>query len=331
MAKEDGMTSLSVHIVGSAYARLGESEKIAFSEACAQNDVSVCESTSPEAISQVLNTTPQSLLFVDSETLAELVEKHNFIANKQTVLVLFDRENSVLEPHLSKIEHLHYVISAHHPLLLKAACESIFKFVKNAELKGINNSLLRTQSIDEQKITLTSSNDRSKAQDSTLSFFADNIMKHKESLSPGISSYPKYMADVLDELLMNAIWDANHRRLQADRTESVCLDQGENISINASFDGRSFALTVQDSHGSFPKTAIRKPMKYALGFRDETEIQENTKGAGLGLYMVLQKVIAISFEVTPEKTTRVTVLLMGDQSLREMQKRPRTVLFLFTE
>jgi hypothetical protein len=329
--KEGSMTSLGVHIVGSVHARLGEHEKTALSEACSLHNVPISEHTVLSEITQTLLKNPNDLLFVDTPALAELVECHNFIANKNTILILFERENPALETHLSKIQNLRYILSAYHPKLFKAACETIFSFHKKSDDFSMRRTLLCKNSIKEHQFILKSSTERSSAQDSTLSFFAECILQHKDNLSPGISSYPKYMSDVLDELLMNAIWDANHNRMHIDRTQSVSLDANETISIDAAFDGHNLALTVQDSHGSFPQTAVRKPVKYALGFRDETEVQETSRGAGLGLYMVLQKVIAMSFEVTPEKTTRVTALLMGDQSLREMQKRPRTLLFLFSE
>ena len=67
---------------------------------------------------------------------------------------------------------------------------------------------------------------------------------------------------------------------------------------------------------SSPKELVRKEFYHNrvitwISTNVETEIQENATGAGLGLYMVLQKVIAISFEVTPEKTTRVTAGSLG--------------------
>jgi hypothetical protein len=134
------------------------------------------------------------------------------------------------------------------------------------------------------------------------------------------------MGDIVDELLMNAIWDAHPVRRTADRSIPPCLDEGETIEVECQCDGTNLSLSVTDHHGSFPTGAANKPMRYALGFRNEPQLNEGPGGAGLGLLMTLQKVAALSIEIEAGKVTRSVALLRGDQPLREMQRRPRSVL-----
>jgi hypothetical protein len=67
---------------------------------------------------------------------------------------------------------------------------------------------------------------------------------------------------------------------------------------------------------------------FSLGFKGENKInEEQSSGAGIGLFMILQKIGVLVFEVEKGKATRATAIARGDQPLRDMQKTTRTLLF----
>ncbi len=322
---------MSQHILyslGAPEKYLGENELAAFQQACTENGFQISTEAHLQSISEQLSKNPQHLLLVDTHTLALLLESHGFRVNNQTILLAAERESTSLKDHIEAIGNLHYIVSAYNAVLLKASFTTIFRFHISQNMEGLASVLLQQNTIHAYKHEIATSSERSETQSKLTEFFSEQIAINKEKLAAGISSYPKYMGDVLDELLMNAIWDANPERSSLDRKIAAKLNVHEHVAVEAICDGSSFSLSVVDSQGTFSEDATHKPMKYALGYREDPEINENAAGAGLGLYIILQKVAAVSFEVERGKMTRVTVVQRGDQSLREMQKRPRTVLFL---
>jgi hypothetical protein len=125
---------------------------------------------------------------------------------------------------------------------------------------------------------------------------------------------------------MNAIWDANPEHNRRGRTEVCVLEEGKEVVIECSCDGVNLALSVEDRQGTFPWAALFGPLSFALGTKPELKINEGPGGAGLGLYMVLQRTSILSFEVKRDQFTRVTAILRLDESARDMQARPKTVL-----
>jgi hypothetical protein len=92
-------------------------------------------------------------------------------------------------------------------------------------------------------------------------------------------------------------------------------------------DNINLFLTVSDKFGSFKSEGITKYIRFGLGFRETQNIKNESAGAGLGIFMILQKISTLIFEVEKGKITTATALARGDQSIRDAQKKPKTVLF----
>lgn len=176
---------------------------------------------------------------------------------------------------------------------------------------------------------LSHSRDRALLQEQVSRFLSDCIQSRKDIPSGGISGYPKNLSEVLDEFLMNAIWDASPVRRLDTRAESVLLPSGELVSVEAACDSETMVLTVTDRHGTFPASAMLRPFKFALGQREQAhKVNEGPGGAGLGLFMIVQRVAALVYEIRKGEFTRAHAILRLDQPLRDLQKSPRTILFL---
>lgn len=262
----------------------------------------------------------------DPVGLLNAVTKHGHVPDYRTILLLSEKDNSLLAPISTLLGNLRYVIGAPNPSLLRGFIASALEFELSQQIRGVAPRLLNPHGLHTRSIQLKDMAIRSKIQESVIEFFTEQLQIHKTSLVNAITSYPKYMGDVVDEFLMNAIWDAHPVRRTADRSVPPNLDDGEKIDVDCQCDGANLALSVTDHHGTFPASAIAKPIRFVLGFKDEPQLNEGPGGAGLGLLMTLQKVAVLSIEIEAGQMTRSVALLRGDQSLREMQRRPRSVM-----
>ena len=278
------------------------------------------------AICHEMHEDPECFYIVDPVGLLHAIQKCGLKPDHRTILLLSEKDNSMLAPISSILGNLRYVLGAPNPSLLRGFIAAALEFELSQQIRGIVPRLLNPDGLHTRSIVLKDTAIRSKVQESVIEFFSHQLQVHKTSLVTGINSYPKYMGDVVDEFLMNAIWDAHPIRRSADRSVPPNLDEGEQIEIDCQCDGANLTLSVTDHHGTFPATAFGKPVRYALGFKDEPQLNEGPGGAGLGLLMTLQKVAALSIEVEAGQITRSVALLRGDQPLREMQRRPRSVL-----
>lgn len=293
---------------------------------CADCSFDLVEDQPLSAIVQELEEDPDCFYLTDPIGLAEAVTKHSYKPNSRVILLVSEKDNPILTPIGSQLGSLRYVLGAPNPSLLRGFIASVLEYHLSGQIRGIVPRLLKPDGLSSKQITLTESEARPKIQEAVVEFFTEQLQIHKATLVTGISSYPKYLGDVVDEFLMNAIWDAHPTRRTMDRSAPPPLDPGEQVEIECLCDGSNLSLSVTDHHGTFPSAAFAKPIRYALGFKDEPQLNEGPGGAGLGLLMTLQKVAALSIEVEAGQITRSVALLRGDQPLREMQRRPRSVM-----
>lgn len=278
------------------------------------------------AISSEMADDSECFYVTDPAGLLTAVTKHGHKIDHRTILLVSEKDNSLLAPIAVEIGHLRYVLGAPNPTILRGFVASALEFELSRQIRGVVPRLLNPLGLQSKSIVLKDVAIRSTVQEAVIEFFSEQLQFHKATLVNGITSYPKYMGDIVDEFLMNAIWDAHPVRKTVDRSVQPSLDEGEQIEIECQCDGYNLTLSVTDHHGTFPASAFGKPVRYALGFKDEPQLNEGPGGAGLGLLMTLQKVAALSIEVEAGQITRSVAILRGDQPLREMQRRPRSVM-----
>lgn len=293
---------------------------------CADCSFDLVEDQPLAAIVQELQEDPDCFYITDPNGLLDAYNKHGHIPSTRTILLLSEKDNQIILPLGDFLNALRYILGAPNPFLLRGFIASILEFHLSGQIRGIVPRLLKTDGLQSKHFILTDASSRSKVQEGVVEFFSEQLLINKSTLVTGISSYPKYLGDVVDEFLMNAIWDAHVTRQTMDRSRPPQLDPGEQVEIECLCDGSNLSLSVSDHHGTFPQSAFSKPIRYALGFKDEPQLNEGPGGAGLGLLMTLQKVAALSIEVEAGRLTRAVALLRGDQPLREMQRRPRSVM-----
>ncbi len=128
---------------------------------------------------------------------------------------------------------------------------------------------------------------------------------------------------VVDELLMNALYDA-----PASRTDGTGGD-AEGL-LRYACDGRYFAVSVEDRFGALRKNSILEHLARARQERGRPRAQapgeeHNAAGAGLGLYFILSSVTRFIANISPGKRTEVVCLFDLKQAGRDADACARSL------
>jgi hypothetical protein len=139
-----------------------------------------------------------------------------------------------------------------------------------------------------------------------------------------------FAAEILDEFLMNAIWDANPKYREASRKIAVQLSDEERISVEWGFDGIFLAISVKDQFGTFTPSSLQAlATRFATASRkQQVQMHRGQGGAGLGLHMVTQRASGLVTNLVPGVASEIIGFIDLTQSLGEhAQRRPFFQLF----
>ncbi len=292
-----------------------------------------CQSTSTTLNSNSLNTEIISSIKKDTEyfILSDAIDFVFFVTKARNligsnfIIMPNDKDLSLFEKYKEEMKDIRYLIGIIHIDLLKTILVQIITYKLNTSKPLIDNLNFSNPTTFSHKVMHSS--ERSELQSKVTDFFQSEIQKNKDKLVAGSNSYSKILGDIVDEFLMNAIWDACPTRNNIDRTIPVALKDEESIELNCFFEGVSFVMSVCDKFGTFQGDGITKYIRFGVGYKETEAVKEGTPGAGLGIFMILQKIGVLVFEVEKGKLTRAIAIARGDQSIRDVQKKPKTVLF----
>lgn len=137
------------------------------------------------------------------------------------------------------------------------------------------------------------------------------------------SAIIKHMEVVAEELLMNAIFDApidvrgnrlhNHKK----RTEEVILPVTQAARLEFGSDGRRIAISVTDPFGSITRDLVLKCLTRCFSIKGTPEFNDESGGAGLGLFFCYKHVDSLIINVDPLKRTEFIGLIDIEQSVKE--------------
>ncbi len=141
------------------------------------------------------------------------------------------------------------------------------------------------------------------------------------------------MRAVLEEMLMNAIYDAatdkdgkaiyNHMS----RTENVVLKPEEQGLIRWATDGMILAVSVQDPFGSLRGSTILKYLEHNYAGMGAGVVEEGKGGAGRGLHQIVENSDLVVFNVDPKKKTEV-IALFNVETKEAVNQNPSFHLFV---
>lgn len=113
--------------------------------------------------------------------------------------------------------------------------------------------------------------------------------------------------NVVDELLMNAMYDAPAAARGDGRLDPTTAPAGAPARLRWACDGRHFAVSVEDGFGALTKADILDHLTRARATRGAPRT-DGKAGAGLGLYFVLAAVTRFIANLEPGRRTEVVCL-----------------------
>lgn len=132
--------------------------------------------------------------------------------------------------------------------------------------------------------------------------------------------YARRISEMLDELILNAVFDANYRyKGQPHRTE-FNLDHTDLVTVKWAFDGEQFGLSVCDRFGRLKKETILRYLDTTLDLGSV----EARKSGGLGIKFVFERLHQFVVNVHTDLMTEVICLLRFERRLKDFDARPRS-------
>jgi hypothetical protein len=127
------------------------------------------------------------------------------------------------------------------------------------------------------------------------------------------------LANVVDELLMNALHDAPR-----ESRPTIGGDDRSRAVLRWASDDRTLAISVTDAFGALRQRDVIDHVRRARDERGRPELDEH--GAGLGLYLVVANVASLIVNVDPGMRTEVVCLFdLASHARRAVDSRVRSL------
>ena len=139
--------------------------------------------------------------------------------------------------------------------------------------------------------------------------------------------YAQRVCDLADELLLNAIFDANPRLKENERHEAFVLQENESVKVKWGFDGEVFGISVADQFGTLSKKTV---MQY-LDENQKTESMGKRVSGGLGIKLIFDRLHHYIVNVKPGKMTEIVCLMRFDKRFKDFDSRLRSFHFFKVE
>ena len=142
------------------------------------------------------------------------------------------------------------------------------------------------------------------------------------------------VANAIDEMVMNAIFDAPvdevevRYRKQQDRGARFRLLERERVEIHFGIASTYAAISVQDQFGSLKQDDVMRFLKRNYQTESYTAGQDDSAGAGLGIYGILEGGLSLLFLSQAKLCTEVTLFFPLLKSAKEFKEGFRFFSFV---
>jgi len=160
---------------------------------------------------------------------------------------------------------------------------------------------------------------------------AEEMEKFFEQIEPFVGqqnpTFAQYAVEIQEELLMNAIWDANPKHEKSSRTIPIDLDDSEKVRLEWGFNGKDLAISVRDNFGRLNPKIMSKYVKFIFktGTQESHQLGERDVSAGLGMYMILQRANILSVFISQGKVTDVGIVICISKKKRAKNQSPKAL------
>ncbi len=139
--------------------------------------------------------------------------------------------------------------------------------------------------------------------------------------------YSQRICDLADELLLNAVYDANPRLKSSSRSQPFQLNASEAIKIKWGFDGEIFGLSVIDPFGALSRQSV---MKHLDGRQKRDPFSVRFDG-GLGIKLIYERLHHYIVNVHENSMTEIICLLRFDKRFKDFDLRLRSFHYFRVE
>jgi len=187
--------------------------------------------------------------------------------------------------------------------------------------RGFGLANLNSPGVRLQSIRLTNSAQKQEAVDEVKNYLV--ALKFQTRMASVI-------ANAVDELLMNAMFDAptdatgRHLYDATARSSVIELSGKSSVELQVTFDGTYVALTAIDLYGSIDKSKLLAAIS-AIYRDQEYRVRQGVAGAGLGLATVFHSGGSFLFSSEQGVRTEVTVFFRKTDNFREFKNQFRFI------
>ncbi len=265
--------------------------------------VDIQGSSSLEEAREKLKQKNFDIIFVDTNML-DLVPEIKKKAPLSSVVLLTSDPIPDYLPKIKKLQELPHIVTRSEQdrtFSLKNIMTTVTKLATN-DIMGLEKYL--NWGVEVHELKVTSSQTRRELIDKTLGFFQDIGIRR---------SNRERCATVLEELLMNAIYDApqgpdgkslyNH----LPRTESVELSEHQHSTLRYATDGILFAVSVEDPFGGLKPDVLLKYLESCYSGQAGS-LNRGKGGAGRGLHQIVENSDLVVFNLIPSQRTEIIAL-----------------------
>jgi len=256
------------------------------------------------------------LLFIDQDNRKNLGEEglSKLMAKNGSVVILGDSLNDDEIVGLLQKDGLNHLISEHQA---PDEAELLITTVKLAsgDIFGVEKYLPWGAKVHERMVK--DYGDKSSA--------LNEISAHAKKMGAR-SAVLTRLEQVVDELLMNAMYDAPAARkghTTSEQMDEVRDGRAEDVTLRFGCDGRYLVVSATDRYGELRKNDIFQHLARAREERAPKEDRRN--GAGLGLYIVLSSVNRFIANIDPGRQTEVVCVFDLMQSGRDVENVAKSV------
>lgn len=244
------------------------------------------------------NKGPVNILIVDSSQVPKFKGVHDLDGFNHYVIF---NELSFLEQRVKKALVRHWEISQKKQHETYTGVCALLPLEETTTEGGAKLPLIR-------HFKVTSSRDRKLMAEGLEKFFEEieNLVGFKNPV------VVQYAIEIQEELLMNAIWDANPKHAHMPRSSPIELLPEEEVTLQWAFNGKELAISVKDPFGRMDPAIMEKYINFIFktGKQSDHKLSDQRVSAGLGMYMVIQRANLLSVFISNGKITDVGVVLI---------------------
>jgi anti-sigma regulatory factor (Ser/Thr protein kinase) len=135
------------------------------------------------------------------------------------------------------------------------------------------------------------------------------------------------LAEVFDELFTNAFYHApmlDGVRVNSQKERSVDVESARAVTVTFAADSRRIALAMRDDYGSLEVDRVLSALGRCFGGAGAS-VSEGRGGAGVGIFMMLQKSNELAVNIVPNKYTEFVAVRSLEQSRRDFARSAPTM------